>query len=98
MPKFSIITIVYNGESFIEGTMQSVLNQTFTDYEYIIIDGASKDSTVSLIQDFAQNAPPPIKWISEPDKGLYDAMNKGLRLASGDFLLFLNAGDRKSVV
>ena len=57
MPKFSIITIVYNGESFIEGTMQSVLNQTFTDYEYIIIDGASKDSTVSLIQDFAPKPP-----------------------------------------
>ncbi len=92
--KFSIITIVYNGESYIEGTMQSVLNQTFTDYEYIIIDGASKDSTLSLIQDFAQNAPLSIKWISEPDKGLYDAMNKGLRLATGDFVLFLNAGDR----
>ncbi len=93
-PKFSIITIVYNGECFIEGTMQSVLNQTFTDYEYIIIDGASKDSTVSLIQEFAQSTPLSIKWISEPDKGLYDAMNKGLRLATGDFLLFLNAGDR----
>lgn len=92
-PKFSIITIVYNGETFIEGTMKSVLNQTFTDYEYIIIDGASKDSTVSLIQDIAQNAPLSIKWISEPDKGLYDAMNKGLHLATGDFVLFLNAGD-----
>lgn len=91
--KFSIITIVYNGESVIEGTMQSVLNQTFPDYEYIIIDGASKDSTVSLIQDFVQNTPLSIKWISEPDKGLYDAMNKGLRLATGDFVLFLNAGD-----
>ncbi len=91
--KFSVITIVYNGESVIEGTMKSVLNQTFTDYEYIIIDGASKDSTLSLIQDFAQNAPLSIKWISEPDKGLYDAMNKGLHLATGDFVLFLNAGD-----
>ncbi len=94
MAKFSIITIVYNGETFIEGTMKSVLNQTFTNYEYIIVDGASKDSTVSLIQDFAQNTPPlSIKWISEPDKGLYDAMNKGLHLATGDFILFLNAGD-----
>jgi glycosyltransferase involved in cell wall biosynthesis len=93
-PKFSIITIVYNGETFIEGTMKSVLNQTFTDYEYIIVDGASKDSTMSLVQDFAQNTPLSIKWISETDKGLYDAMNKGLRLATGDFVLFLNAGDR----
>lgn len=99
---FSIITIVYNGESLIEGTMQSVLNQTFTDYEYIIVDGASKDSTLSIVQGLSQKHPLPeqsgckhsIKWISEPDKGLYDAMNKGLRLATGDFVLFLNAGDR----
>ena len=100
--KFSIITIVYNGESLIEGTMQSVLNQTFTDYEYIIVDGASKDATLSIVQDLAQKNPlqeesgykHTIKWISEPDKGLYDAMNKGLRYATGDFVLFLNAGDR----
>ncbi len=97
MPKFSIITIVYNGEALIEGTMQSVLNQTFTDYEYLIVDGASKDNTLSIVQEIALNRPLSInniKWISEPDKGLYDAMNKGLRLATGDFVLFLNAGDR----
>ena len=101
MPKFSIITVVYNGESFIAGTMQSVLNQTFTDYEYIIVDGASKDATLSIIQGLAKQHPlskgspsDSIKWISERDKGLYDAMNKGLRLATGDFVLFLNAGDR----
>ena len=94
MPKFSIITIVYNGESLIAGTMQSVLNQTFTDYEYIIVDGASKDATLSIIQGLAKQHPLSIKWISERDKGLYDAMNKGLRLATGDFVLFLNAGDR----
>lgn len=92
--KFSIITIVYNGESFIEGTMQSVINQTFKDYEYIIVDGASKDATLSIVQDFAKESSANIKWISERDKGLYDAMNKGLRLATGDFVLFLNAGDR----
>ena len=110
MPKFSIITIVYNGESLIAGTMQSALNQTFTDYEYIIVDGASKDATLSIIQGLARTPQPPegesvhnspfggwggaVKWISERDKGLYDAMNKGLRLATGDFVLFLNAGDR----
>ena len=92
--KFSLITIVYNGESLIAGTMQSVLNQTFTDYEYIIVDGASKDATLSIVQDLAKMHPLSIKWISERDKGLYDAMNKGLRLATGDFVLFLNAGDR----
>jgi glycosyltransferase involved in cell wall biosynthesis len=105
MPKFSIITVVYNGTSLIEGTMQSVLNQTFTNYEYIIVDGASKDNTLSIVIEFAKKHPLPdesgfrprlnsIKWISERDKGLYDAMNKGLRLATGDFVLFLNAGDR----
>jgi glycosyltransferase involved in cell wall biosynthesis len=102
MAKFSIITVVYNGASLIKGTMQSVLNQTFKDYEYIIVDGASKDATLSIVQDFAKDSSPPeesgckhtIKWISERDKGLYDAMNKGLRLATGDFVLFLNAGDR----
>ena len=102
MAKFSIITIVYNGESLIEGTMQSVLNQTFTDCEYIIVDGASKDNTLSIVIEQALKTPLPtasgstisIKWISEPDKGLYDAMNKGLDMATGDFVLFLNAGDR----
>ncbi|MBL7817605.1 MAG: glycosyltransferase [Saprospiraceae bacterium] len=99
--KFSIITIVYNGETLIEGTMQSVLNQTFTDYEYLVVDGASKDATLSVVQNLAQQHPfsegihsDRIRWISEPDKGLYDAMNKGLRLAKGEFVLFLNAGDR----
>ncbi len=90
---FSIITIVYNGEKLIHGTMQSVLNQTFTDYEYIIIDGNSKDATFKIVQDFQEKYPLSVKAISEPDKGLYAAMNKGLALAAGDFVLFLNAGD-----
>jgi glycosyltransferase involved in cell wall biosynthesis len=98
---FSIITIVYNAESLIKGTMQSVLNQTFTDYEYLIVDGGSKDKTFDIVKDFQKKGPPEeksgqairIRAISEPDKGLYDAMNKGLRMASGEFVLFLNAGD-----
>jgi glycosyltransferase involved in cell wall biosynthesis len=90
---FSIITIVYNGENLIAGTMQSVLNQTFTDYEYIIVDGNSTDKTFGIVQDFQKRGPLSIKAISEPDKGLYDAMNKGLRMAKGEFVLFLNAGD-----
>jgi glycosyltransferase involved in cell wall biosynthesis len=90
---FSIITIVYNGENLIAGTMQSVLNQTFTDYEYIIVDGNSTDKTFDIVQDFQKRGPLSIKAISEPDKGLYDAMNKGLRMAKGEFVLFLNAGD-----
>jgi glycosyltransferase involved in cell wall biosynthesis len=91
---FSIITIVYNGESLIEGTMQSVLNQTFTDYEYLIIDGNSKDNTFKIVEDLQKKHPLSIRAISERDKGLYDAMNKGLAMAKGDFVLFLNAGDR----
>jgi glycosyltransferase involved in cell wall biosynthesis len=90
---FSIITIVYNGENLIAGTIQSVLNQTFTDFEYIIVDGESKDKTFDIVQDFQKKRPLSINAISEPDKGLYDAMNKGLRLAKGEFVLFLNAGD-----
>jgi glycosyltransferase involved in cell wall biosynthesis len=98
---FSIITIVYNGESLIEGTMRSVLNQTFTDYEYLIIDGKSKDNTFGIVEELRKKYPPDfsghplsIKALSEPDRGLYDAMNKGLAMAKGEFVLFLNAGDR----
>jgi glycosyltransferase involved in cell wall biosynthesis len=90
---FSIITIVYNGENLIAGTMQSVLNQTFTDFEYILVDGGSTDKTFDIVQDFQKRGPLSITAISEPDKGLYDAMNKGLRMAKGEFVLFLNAGD-----
>jgi glycosyltransferase involved in cell wall biosynthesis len=92
-PKFSIITIVYNGASLIEGTMQSVFNQTLTDYEYLIIDGNSKDKTIDIVKDYAQRYPLSLKWISETDKGLYDAMNKGLKMANGEYVLFLNCGD-----
>ncbi len=90
---FSIITIVYNGENLIAGTMQSVLNQTFTDFEYLIIDGNSKDKTMDIVQAFKNKYPLSIKAISERDNGLYDAMNKGLKMAKGEFILFLNAGD-----
>jgi glycosyltransferase involved in cell wall biosynthesis len=91
---FSIITIVYNAESLIEGTMQSVLNQTFTNYEYLIIDGNSKDNTFKIVNSLQNKHPLSIKAISERDKGLYEAMNKGLAMAKGEFVLFLNAGDR----
>ena len=89
---FSIITVVFNGENLIEGTIQSVANQTYKGIEYLIIDGGSKDATVDIIEKEAKKYP--IRWISERDKGLYDAMNKGLAMATGDFVLFLNAGDR----
>jgi len=89
-PKISIITIVYNGATLLEGTIQSVINQSYPNIEYLIIDGGSTDGTLDLIQKHEASIS---KWISEADKGLYDAMNKGLKLATGDFVWFMNAGD-----
>lgn len=94
--KFSVITVVYNAESVIEKTMQSVLEQTYLPFEYIIIDGKSSDSTISIVNSVvAQFEKKGIffRIISEKDKGIYNAMNKGIDLATGDFISFLNAGD-----
>ena len=91
--KISIITVCKNAENAIERTMLSVVTQNCfnENIEYVIVDGASTDKTVELIQQYANKYP--MKWISEPDSGIYNAMNKGIKLASGDYLLFLNAGD-----
>ena len=89
-PKFSIITVTYNAEAVLEDTIQSVISQTYHHVEYIIIDGASKDKTLSIADRYKEHI---AQVVSEPDKGLYDAMNKGIRLATGDYLCFLNAGD-----
>jgi len=89
-PKLSVITIVYNNVKDIERTMLSVLNQTYPNIEYILIDGASNDGTQEVIQKYQDRLP---HFISEPDKGIYDAMNKGLALATGDYILFMNSGD-----
>lgn len=90
LPRVSVITVIYNGEAFLERTIQSVINQTYPAIEYIIIDGGSKDGTVAIIQKYQHNI---AYWVSEPDRGLYDAMNKGLAVATGEYVLFLNAGD-----
>ena len=87
---FSIITITYNCEAFIEKTIQSVLEQNFKDFEYIIIDGNSSDATLKIINKYRELVD---IIVSEPDQGIYDAMNKGLNLAQGQFVNFLNAGD-----
>ncbi len=84
--------MVYNGEALLPGTMESVFQQTYPHVEYIVVDGASKDNSLKIIQDYAAKMPQ-LRWVSEPDQGLYDAMNKGLRMATGDFVQFLNAGD-----
>ncbi len=91
-PLFTIITVVYNGEKDLPGTMESVRRQTYPHIEYIFVDGASKDNSLKIIQEFAQKMPN-VRWMSEPDKGLYDAMSKGLRMATGDFVWCLNSGD-----
>ncbi|MBQ2507331.1 MAG: glycosyltransferase [Bacteroidaceae bacterium] len=89
-PNFSIITVTFNAESFLERTILSVLEQTYPRVEYIVVDGASKDGTLAIIERYDKRIS---RWISEPDKGLYDAMNKGMKMATGDYLCFLNAGD-----
>lgn len=89
-PKLSVITIVYNNAKDIERTMLSVLNQTYSNIEYILIDGASTDGTKDIIYKYKDRI---AQFISERDKGIYDAMNKGLALATGDYVLFMNSGD-----
>ncbi len=90
-PKFSIITVTFNAEKTIRRTLKSVASQSYTHIEHIIIDGASQDGTLNIVKEFPSSVS---KVISEPDHGIYDAMNKGIREATGDYLCFLNAGDR----
>lgn len=89
-PVLSVITIVYNNAKDIERTMLSVLNQTYSNIEYVVIDGASTDGTLQIIKKHEDRL---AKLISEKDKGIYDAMNKGLVAATGDYVLFMNSGD-----
>lgn len=90
MYKFSIITVVYNAKDALQKTIESSRNQTYSDYEHIVIDGGSNDGTVEYIKSLKYNN---LKFISEKDNGIYDAMNKGINLSSGEYLLFLNAAD-----
>lgn len=90
LPTLSVITIVYNNVKDIERTMLSVFNQTYPNIEYIVIDGASTDGTKEVIEKHTAKLD---FWISEPDKGIYNAMNKGLSFANGDYVLFMNSGD-----
>ena len=92
LPQVSIVTPVLNAEHFIESCLESVINQTYHFKEHIIIDGLSTDRTRDIVKYYADNFPH-IKWISERDSGIYDAMNKGIELSTGDWLYFLGSDD-----
>ena len=89
-PLVSIITIVFNGEKSIERTIKSVLNQNYSNIEYLIVDGGSSDGTINIIRKYEDKIK---RWISEPDKGISDAFNKGIGMATGDIVGFVNADD-----
>lgn len=89
-PLISVITVSYNAATIIEETILSVVNQTYPNVEYIVIDGGSTDGTVDIIKKYADRL---AYWVSEPDKGIYDAMNKGMAIATGNYINFMNAGD-----
>ena len=91
--KVSIITATYNSGQTLGDTMKSVLGQTYYDIEYIVVDGASKDNTIDVIQQYESQFEGRLKWISEKDNGIYDAMNKGIRMATGDVVGILNSDD-----
>ena len=98
MIKFSIITCTWNAAEVVERTLESVLSQSWAQIEHVIIDGASKDNTLQLVEAYRkrnaeEETEHDIVVVSEPDRGLYDAMNKGLKYANGDYVVFLNAGD-----
>lgn len=88
--KLSIITVNRNNTEGLRKTIESVVSQTYTDFEYIIIDGASTDGSVDIIKEYADRI---TYWVSEPDNGIYNAMNKGILKAKGEYLQFLNSGD-----
>ena len=90
-PLFSIITVCWNAELLIRSTIASLASQEAACFEYLVIDGASQDNTLAVVNECAKGLP--MRLVSEPDNGIYDAMNKGVRLARGDWLYFLNAGD-----
>ena len=89
-PLFSIITVVFNNEKYLEETIKSVLNQSYKNFEYIIIDGGSSDKTLDIINKYKDKIE---YWVSEKDKGIYDAFNKGMSLCKGDFIGIINSDD-----
>ncbi len=91
--KFSLITVAYNSSQTIADTIESVLHQSYQDIEYIIVDGNSADTTLDIVKAYEPQFNGRMRWISEPDKGLYDAMNKGIKMATGDVVGIINSDD-----
>lgn len=91
--KISVITVTYNSAFTVRDTIESVLKQEYQDYEYLVIDGGSKDNTVDIIKEYEPKFGGRMKWISEKDKGMYDGINKGIRMASGDVVGIINSDD-----
>lgn len=91
--KITVVTVCRNSAATLRDTLESVLAQSWTGYEYLVVDGGSTDGTCDMLRDFEERFHGRLKWISEPDSGIYDAMNKGIRMSSGDVIGFLNADD-----
>jgi glycosyltransferase involved in cell wall biosynthesis len=91
--KISIITVCFNSVKTIRTAIKSVLSQVDIDLEYLLVDGNSTDGTVDIIKEYAEKYTEIIKWVSEPDKGIYDAMNKGIAVATGDIIGIINSDD-----
>lgn len=93
IPEFSIVTVCFNSEKTIKTTIESVLQQKYKDYEYIIVDGASKDSTMDVVKSYETKFEGRLRYISEPDKGIYDAFNKGVKMSGGKYVWIVNSDD-----
>ena len=91
--KISVITVTYNSSATVRDTIESVMKQEFQNYEYLVIDGGSKDNTVDIIREYEPKFGGRMRWISEKDKGMYDGINKGIRMATGDVVGIINSDD-----
>lgn len=93
MIKISIITVTYNRAHIIKNAIEGVLRQKYKNYEYIVVDGASSDNTIEILKEYEPKFEGRLRWISEPDKGIYDAINKGIKMATGDVVGIVNSDD-----
>lgn len=91
--KISIVTATYNSDKYLRSTIESIFQQTYSEIEYILVDGGSKDSTLDIVKEYEPQFKGRLRWISEPDKGLYDALNKGFKMATGEVVGILNSDD-----